>query len=133
MALSWGPAGEVAARNSERLEALAYFDKAIDALYWLGHRIGLAAVLARVGGLLAEQEPEAAAVLFGAVEAMAPGFTHSRAHVKARERAISTLEPLIGAARHAELHTQGEVMTESDATRYAHAAISRALREEKLE
>jgi predicted ATPase len=131
--VAWGLAGEIAAKNGQRLEALAYFDRAVDSLYWIGYRTGLGSVLGRVAGLLPDKEPEAAAVLFGAADALASRFAHSRPHVEAREQAIPILESLIGPERHAELHTQGENMTEFDATRYAHAAISRALREEKLE
>jgi hypothetical protein len=39
--MAWGIAGDIAARNGEHLEALAYFDGAIEAHYWLGHRTPL--------------------------------------------------------------------------------------------
>jgi predicted ATPase/class 3 adenylate cyclase len=128
--MAYPVAGEVATRNGERHEALVYFDKAVDSVYWRGFRPGLGVVLGRVGTLLAEDNPEAAAVLFGAADAMLPGYAHSRTYVEARERATANLEASIGKPRLAQLHSQGESMTESDATRYAHAAISGALREE---
>jgi tetratricopeptide (TPR) repeat protein len=131
--MAYPVAGEVATRNGERLEALIYFDKAVDSAYWRGFRPGLGAVLGRVASLLAEDNPEAAAVLFGSADAMLPGYAHSRAYVEARERATAALEASIGKPRLAQLHSQGETMTESDATRYAHAAISGALREDGSE
>jgi hypothetical protein len=127
--MAYPVAGEVATRNGERLEALVYWDKAVDSVYWRGFRPGLGAVLGRVGTLVAEDDPEAAAVLFGSADAMLPGYAHSRAYVEDRERATATLEASIGKPRLADLHSQGETMTEFDATRYAHAAISGALRE----
>jgi predicted ATPase/class 3 adenylate cyclase len=131
--MAYPVAAEVATRNGERREALVYFDKAVDSAYWRGFRPGLGAVLGRVASLLAEDNPEAAAVLFGSADAMLPRYAHSRAYVEARERATATIEALIGKPRLAELHGQGQTMAESDATRYAHAAISGALRGERLE
>jgi hypothetical protein len=131
--MAYPVAGEVATRNGERLEALVYFDKAVDSAYWRGFRPGLGAVLGRVASLLAEDNPEAAAVLFGAADAMLPGYAHSRAYVEARERATANLEASIGNPRLAQLHSLGETMTESDATRYAHAGISGALRDDGSE
>jgi hypothetical protein len=128
--MAYPVAGEVATRNGERREALVYFDRAVDSVYWRGFRPGLGVVLGRVGTLLAEDNPEAAAVLFGSADAMLPGYAHSRAYVEDRERATATIEASIGKPRLADLHSQGETMTESDATRYAHAAISGALRED---
>ena len=131
--MAYPVAAEVATRNGERLEALVYFDKAVDSAYWRGFRPGLGAVLGRVASLLAEDNPEAAAVLFGSADAMLPGYAHSRAYVEARERATANLEASIGDPRLAQLHSLGETMTESDATRYAHAAISGALRDDGSE
>jgi hypothetical protein len=65
-------ASEVATRNGGRLEALVYFDKAVDSVYWRGFHPGLGAVLGRVGTLLAEDQPEAPAVLFGSADACSP-------------------------------------------------------------
>jgi predicted ATPase/class 3 adenylate cyclase len=129
--MGWGIAGDIAARNGERLEALAYFDRAIEAHYWLGSREPIGPPLARVGALLADDDPDAAAVLFGAADTMAPAFAHSHHHIAAREQAMSTLERLIGTPRSAELHARGEGLTEYDAAQFAHAAISRALGEHR--
>jgi tetratricopeptide (TPR) repeat protein len=130
---SWGIVGDIAARNGERLEALAYFDKAIDAIHWQDQRTALGPVLARVGALLAADNPEAAAVLFGAGDAMTPRYAHTRHHEEAREQAMTTLEAVIGKAGYTELHARGEAMSESDITQYAHTAITHTLNEHRSE
>jgi tetratricopeptide (TPR) repeat protein len=129
--MGWGIAGDIAARNGERLEALAYFDRAIETHYWVGRGGTLGPVLARVGALLADHDPEVAAVLFGAADTIAPAFAHSHHHIAAREQAMTTLERLIGTPRLAELHARGEALTDYDAAQLAHAAISRALGEHR--
>jgi predicted ATPase/class 3 adenylate cyclase len=125
----WAIAGDIAARNGQRLEALAYLDKNIEGLAWVGQRTGLGPVLALLGTVLADDDPEAAAVLLGAADSMAPAYAHARHHLDARKKANRTLEGLIGRARYEELHAQGEAMSHSDTVRYAHDAISRALDE----
>jgi hypothetical protein len=44
---------------------------------------------------------------------------------------MTILERLIGTPRLAELHAQGEALTEYDAAQLAHAAISRAITEHR--
>jgi predicted ATPase/class 3 adenylate cyclase len=125
--VTWAIAGDLAARNGERREALAYTAKAIDDFYWLGQRMGLGTVIGRAGLLLLEVEPEAAAVLGGAGDAIAPGFAHAPHVMQERRDAIAALDTALGPTRHAELHAQGMTMNDADAVAYAHAAISRNL------
>jgi predicted ATPase/class 3 adenylate cyclase len=125
--MAWAVVGDIAASNDERLEALAYFDKGINVLYWMGNRTGLGTTLGRVAALIADDDPEEAALLLGAADAMASEFAHSRRHLDARRHADATLEMRIGTLGVAELHAQGETMSESEATQHAHTAISRLL------
>jgi predicted ATPase len=125
----WAIAGDIAARNGQRFEALAYLDKQIDGLSWVGQRTGLGPVLALVGTVLADDDPEAAALLFGAADGVAPAYAHARHHLDAREQADRVLEVALGRARYEELRGQGEAMSHSDTVRYARDAISRVLDE----
>jgi len=88
----------------------------------------LRAVLALVATQLPELDPEAAAVLFGAADALGGEFAHSRHHVAVRAQAIQNLQVSLGEARYVELYNHGSTMNASEATHYAHAAIRRSLR-----
>ena len=130
---TWPIAGEIAAQNDEPFEALAYFDKGIQTLFWVGHRTGLGTVLRRVGTILPAYDPEAAAVLLGAGGAMAPEYSHSQQALVASQQATTALEALLGRSRYSELHAQRAAMSESDATQHARAAISHTLKAQVLE
>jgi len=123
-------AGDLAARLGHRREALAYFAKAIDTFHWLGNRTAMGTVMQRVGGLLAGSHPEAAAVLQGAGDALAPGYTHAPHMVEAQERAIAALDVALGAARREELFAQGAALPDAEAAAFAETAIARSLAEE---
>jgi hypothetical protein len=127
--LAWGIAGDLAARNGEQRDALAYFARAIDALHWQGNRIGVGTVLVRVADLLADHDPEATAVLQGAGETLAPGFKHAPHHVEAHERAITIVDATLGAECRHTLHAEGMAMNQPDAVNYANTAIARFLAE----
>jgi predicted ATPase len=120
-------AGELAARYGDRQEALAYMARAIDTFYWLGGRLALGTIIGSAALLLDEGDPEAAAVLLGVGDAMAPGFTHDRRRVEAAERAIETLDASIGHGRRLELYDHGKAMDDADAVACARAAIARSL------
>jgi predicted ATPase/class 3 adenylate cyclase len=126
-------AGDIAAYNGQRREALAYFDKAIEQSAWLGVRTLLRGVLSLVAALLVDDAPETAALLFGAAHALAPAQAHTDHNIKTREQATATLTSALGEARRAELYTQGTTMNDADATDYAHQAIQRALGEERAD
>jgi predicted ATPase/class 3 adenylate cyclase len=123
----WAIAGDLAARQGEHREALEFFTKAIDAFSWLGVRPVLGSLFGRVADLLADDDPEAAAVLLGAGDAFAPGFVQAPHVVEVRRHAVTTLETALGLPRRHELYAQGMVMNEEAAVAYAHAAISRSL------
>jgi tetratricopeptide (TPR) repeat protein len=125
-----GIAGDLAARQGYRRDALAYFAQAIDSLHWVGNRTGLGAVLGSVASLLADHDPQAAAVLQGAGDALAPGYSHAAHTIEATARAIATEDATLGATRRHELHTQGTAMNDNDLVAYANAAITRSLADE---
>jgi len=127
--LAWGIAGDLAARHGDRHDALAYFAKSIDASHWVGQRIGLGAVIGRVGDLLADSDSEAAAVLQGAGDAITPGYAHAPHAAEDHQHAIETLEASLGPARRQELYQQGVRMSDNEAVAYAQAAIKHSLGE----
>jgi predicted ATPase/class 3 adenylate cyclase len=131
--VSWGIVADLAARHGERSEALAYVAKAIDTYYWLGQRTWLGTVIGRVGVILADDDPEAAAVLYAAGDALAPSYAHPPHYVELRRETNATLDSVLGAARRAELHARGMAMSDAEAADYAHAAINRNLRGDQSE
>jgi len=128
----WAIAGDLAARHGNQREALQFFAKAIDDLHWIGLRPVVGSVLGRVADLLADDDPEAAAMLYGAGDALAPEFVLAPHVVEARQQGTSTVQASIGGTRRGELHAQGMAMGEDDAIAYAHAAINRCLSEGPL-
>jgi predicted ATPase/tetratricopeptide (TPR) repeat protein len=126
-ALPMARAGDLAARNGEYREALEYFLAAARIMQWQGVRYGVGTVLVRIGTILADRDPEAATVIDGAGEALAPGFGHTPDTVTAREQAVATATATLGEARRAELYTQGSAMTDDEAMAYVSDAISRYL------
>jgi predicted ATPase len=127
--LAWAIAGDLTARHGNQRDALEFFAKAIDDMHWFGMRPVVGAMLGRVADLLAGSDPEAAAVLYGAGDTLAPGFFLAPHVVEARQQATATLQASLGATLPAELRAQGMAMDEHDAIAYAHAAINRYLGE----
>src|SRR5262249_13634111 len=119
--------GNIAAHQGDRREALRYFDAAIEKSDWLGHRQEVRTVMSLAAVLLADEDPEASAVLFGAGDAPAPDYAHTPRTVEARERAVAMLEKTLGKSQYAELYARGKAMNDFDAGRYVRAAISRVL------
>jgi hypothetical protein len=102
----------------------------LDAALWIGSRQPIGTIVARVATLLADSDPEAAAVLQGAGEAITPGFAHAAHHLAARDQAITTIDTALGGTRRDELHAQGATMTDAEAVDNAKAAIARQLAEQ---
>jgi predicted ATPase len=123
-------AGDLAARNGEEREALEYFAVAVRIMHWQSIRFGVGTVLVRVGTILADRDPEAATILDGAGEALAPGFAHSPHTMTAREHAVAATVAALGDARRAALYALGLSMTDDDAVAFAENAIARYLSEE---
>jgi predicted ATPase len=125
--LAWGLAGDLAARRGDRHAALEYMANAIKDSQWLGSRMGLGNVVGRVGDLLADNDPEATAVLQGACDALAPGFGHAPHTVELRRQAIATSTASLGAVRREELYKLGMTMTDDQVADHALCAIGRQL------
>jgi predicted ATPase/class 3 adenylate cyclase len=123
----WAIAGDLAARLGYRREALGYFARAADDARWLSMRLVQGTVLVRVATMLAEGDPEAAAVLLGAGDACAPGFAHAPHQIEAREHAIAAVDAAIGSARRDELYQQGQVSGDDAAVDLLLAAVAREL------
>ena len=120
-------AGDLAARSGDRREAVAYFAKAIESFDWVGFRLPVGLLLAYVGVEIADHDPEAAAVLFGACDAIAPGFAHAPHFDEALAQANTNLDAALGTARREELYAHGMKMSDVDAVDYGNAAINRFL------
>ena len=123
-------AGDLAARNGEDREALELCIAAAKIMQWQNVRWGLGAILMRIGTILVACDPEAAAVLDGAGEALAPGFVHAPHTIEARERAVAMSTDALGEARRAELFHLGHAMTDIEAVAYAAAVVNRFLSEQ---
>jgi len=104
-----------------------FYAKALDELHWVGARTILGAVLRSVADLIADDDAEAAAVLHGASDALAPGFVVPRDTAKAHERALAALEKSLNERRRNQLQARGAAMSEDQAVAYAHEAISSVL------
>ena len=124
-------AGDLAARNGENDEALQYFVGAARIMLWQSVLYGLGTVLVRIATVLADRDPEAATVLDGAGEALAPGFTHAPDTVVARERAVVMTVAELGEARRVELYARGLAMTGDEAVDYVTEAVGRYLASEE--
>jgi predicted ATPase len=124
-------AGDLAARNGDDREALVYCIDAARIMQWQNVRWGLGTILVRVGTILVDRDPEAAVVLDGAGEALAPGFVHAPHTIEARERAVAKTVAVLGEPRCAELYAQGSAMTDDEVVDYATAAIDRYLASEE--
>ena len=125
----WAIAGDLTTRHGNRRDALEFFSKAIDDLHWFGMRPVVGSVLGRVADLLAGDDPEAAAVIYGAADTLAPDFVLAPHVVEARHQAAAAMQASIGEKRADELRAQGMAMDEDDAVAYAQAAINRCLSE----
>jgi hypothetical protein len=127
--LGWGIIANLAARNGAKREALIYSARALDTYYWFGHRTYLGTVIGEVGLIIADDDPETAAVLYGAGDALAPSFTHPPHHVEARRAFAATVDSALGPDRRAELQAQGAALSDAEAVDYTRAAIDRSLHE----
>ncbi|MEX0663632.1 MAG: tetratricopeptide repeat protein [Acidimicrobiia bacterium] len=123
-------AGDLAARNGDHREAVGYFAKAIESFHWMGWRLPVGLTLGYVGVEIADDDPEAAAVLFGVCDALAPDYAHAPHFVEALAQANVALETTLGTARREELYAQGMKMSDIDAVDYGNAAITRFLSED---
>jgi hypothetical protein len=123
----WAIAGDLAARVGNQREALEYFANGIDGLHRSRVRTVLGSVLGRVADLLADEDPEAAAILLGANDAFARDFANARHVIEAREHSSTVLETRLGETARDQLHAQGLAMNEDEAVTYAHTAIKRLL------
>jgi hypothetical protein len=80
-----------------------------------------------VSDLVAERDPEAAAVLWGVSDARAPDFSHAPHTVAAHEIAWAHVEAVLDPERLRALRAEGSAMTDDEANAYAHGTIARVL------
>jgi len=119
--------GDVAERVGDRRLALEYFVLGMDEWHWLGNAELVGRMLRRIGLLLVEHQPEAAALIIGA------GLTRTRAatlteRVNAYHReGIAVLDVAIGADRCRMLQADGAALDEYEAVVMARAAAAREL------
>jgi hypothetical protein len=125
--------GELAERNGEHAEALEHLLAALQMMQWQTIRWGAGTVLVRIGTILVDRDPEAAAVLDGAGEALATGFVHHGDTTAARERAVAVSTAALGGTRRAELYALGFAMSDDESLAYAVDAVDRYLAAESEE
>jgi hypothetical protein len=126
-------AGDLAARNGEPREALVYLAGAVQIMHWQGQLFGVGTLLVRVATVLVDRDPEAAMIVDGAGEALAPGFVHSPDTAAARAQAVANATAALGDARRAELHAQGLQMSGDKAVASVTEAVNRYLAETESE
>jgi hypothetical protein len=71
----WVIAGDIASWHSNRRDAIEFFAKGIDELHWFGYRPVLGSALLRLGNQLADDDPEAAEVLYSASHVSRPAMS----------------------------------------------------------
>jgi predicted ATPase len=76
---------------------------------------------------LAADEPDAASVLHGAVDALVPSLVEAEPHATLRMRSTSVINTQLDTVRVSELRARGAAMNEDQSTAYALHAIERAL------
>jgi predicted ATPase/class 3 adenylate cyclase len=119
-------AAGITARRGDTRDALELFAAAMPDLRWLGQRLALGGVILTVSGLLVDQEPDAAAVLLGAAEALG-GQSASAYTVQQHEHAVEVLSAALDPPRRTELLAEGRAMDDAESTDYAVAVIKRIL------
>jgi predicted ATPase/class 3 adenylate cyclase/tetratricopeptide (TPR) repeat protein len=115
-----------ATRTGHRREAIDLYTTCIDTYHWAGMRPYLGNALGGTAQLLADTEPEAAAILRGAAETLG-GIWREGAFVELDQHATATIDSTLGTARHRELNARGAAMTEDEAVTYAHHIINTLL------
>jgi predicted ATPase len=123
----WAIAADIASRHDNRRDAIEFYAKAIEELHWFRYRPVLASSFTRLGALIADDDPEAAAVLHGAGHAIAPDYILAPYVVEAQTRANAAIDAALGQERRLELNARGAAMTDDDVVAYARVAIERAL------
>jgi predicted ATPase len=119
--------GDVAERLGDRRQALELFVTAMDEQHWLGSSEVVGRMLRRIGLLLVDDDPDAAALINGAGTELSHGWTLSQRAIEDQRKGIEALNSALGTERTVELLAQGAAMEEHDAVVAARAAAARAL------
>jgi predicted ATPase/class 3 adenylate cyclase len=120
----WGVASHIAANLGKRHDALRFSARAIEQAHRSGPTPVLRPILRRAGDLLAPDDPEAAAILHGAVE---EGMPNPPNQADDHRQAVAALDTSLGSARRKILKEQGKRMDDDTAISFALDAINRAL------
>jgi predicted ATPase len=120
-------AAGMAARRGDTTAALELYAAALPELRWLGQRLVIGGILGALSGLLANRDPEAAAVIHGAAESIIGPNMPSEHSTREFERAVAIIDEHLGPQRRTELNARGRALDETDATEYALTAIGLAL------
>jgi predicted ATPase/class 3 adenylate cyclase len=119
--------GDVAERLGDRRLALEYFALGMDEAEWLGWTEILGRTHRRIGLLIVDDDPEAAAVLLGAGLARSTASRLTGRVIDAQNRGIDELAATLGADRSRELHARGAAMNDHAVGALAHTAVAHAL------
>ena len=120
-------AAGMASRRGDSTGALELYGAALPELHWTGQRLVLGGILGALSGLLADQDPESAAVIQGAAESIVGPRMPSEHSAREYERAAALLDDELGLQHRTELNARGRAMDETQPTDYALVAIERAL------
>jgi predicted ATPase/class 3 adenylate cyclase len=120
-------AAGMAARRGDTTAALELYAAALPELRWLGQRLVIGGILGALSGLLADRDPESAAVIHGAAEGIIGPNMPSEHSANEYQRAVALLDDHLGPQRRTELNAHGRAMDETEGTDYALAAIEHTL------
>ncbi len=121
-------AAGMAARRGHTNRALRLFAAALADLRWEGAPAALHdGILGTLCGLLAEDDPEAAAVMQGAAERSLGSNMPSEYSVEQYALATALLEEHLGPRRRTELNNRGRAMDATESTDFALAIIEHAI------
>jgi predicted ATPase len=123
-------AAGMAARRGDTTAALELFAAALPDLRWTGATLPIGGILGTLSGLLADRDPETAAVIQGAAERILGPHMPSRHSTEQYQHALAILDERLGPQRRTELNAHGYAMNETEATDYALAAIDHAIASE---
>jgi class 3 adenylate cyclase len=120
-------AAGMASRRGDTTGALELYGAALPELHWMGQRLVIGGILGALSGLLADQDPESAAIIQGAAASIVGLHMPSEHSAREDERAVALLDDELGLQHRTELNARGRAMDETEATDCALVAIQQAL------
>jgi predicted ATPase/class 3 adenylate cyclase len=123
-------AAGMAARRGDTTAALELYAAALPDLRWTGASFPIGGILGTLSGLLADRDPEGAAVIQGAAERLVGTHMPSQHSEEQYQHGRAILDECLSPQRRAELNARGRAMNETEATDYALGVIDHTIASE---